>query len=164
MKYDLYNLTIELLKERGVNLNDIAQLVLLSQKKYYKTLTEQEALLNIQSVLKKREVQNVIITGIELDKLAEKKQLSSPLQEILMQDNPLYGVDEVMVLSICNLYGSIGFTNYGYLDKIKPLILEKIDKKVEGKCNVFLDDLVAAIAAAACSKIAHNYGWDIKLY
>lgn len=161
MKYELYDVTINLLKERGVELNDIADLVLFSQKKYYPNLTEDEALLNIQSVLKKREVQNVIITGIELDKLAEQKKLSSPLQEILMKDNPLYGVDEVMVLSICNLYGSIGFTNYGYLDKIKPLILKKIDEKVKGKCNVFLDDLVAAVAAAACSKIAHNNGWDI---
>lgn len=161
MKYELYDLTIELLKERGVKLEDIAELVLFSQKKYYPNLTKEEAINTVIRVLNKREVQNVIITGIELDKLAEKNMLSSPLQEILMKDNPLYGVDEVMVLSICNLYGSIGFTNYGYLDKMKPFILEKIDKKVKGKCNVFLDDLVAAVAAAACSKIAHNYGWEI---
>lgn len=76
---------------------------------------------------------------------------------MLTKDNPLYGIDEIMVFSIVNLYGSIGFTNYGYLDKLKPGILEEIDKKVEGRCNVFLDDLVGAIAAAACSKLAHNY-------
>lgn len=161
MKYDLYEISVNLLKERGVNIEDIADLVMFSQAKYFEDLTKEEAIFNVERVLRKREVQNVIITGIELDKLAEKNKLSSPLNDILNKDNPLYGVDEVMVLSICNLYGSIGFTNYGYLDKLKPLILEKIDKKVKGRCNVFLDDLVGAIAAAACSRLAHNRGYDI---
>ncbi|WP_277283157.1 phosphatidylglycerophosphatase A family protein [Sneathia sanguinegens] len=161
MKYELYDLTISLIEQRGVKIRDIAELVLISQKKYYKNLTIEEAEFNVERVLRKREVQNVIITGIQLDKLAEEGKISSPLDKILMEDNPLYGVDEIMALSICNIYGSIGFTNYGYLDKLKPGILEKIDKKVEGKCNVFLDDLIGAVAAAACSRLAHNYGWEI---
>lgn len=162
MKYDLYDLSIKLLEQRGVKLDDIANLVIFSQKKYYPDITKEEAMFNIQRVLKKREVQNVIVTGIQLDILAEKKLLMSPLQEILEEDNPLYGVDEVIVLSICNLYGSIGFTNYGYIDKVKPLILSEIDKKIDGRCNVFLDDLVGAIAAAACSRLAHNRDANIK--
>lgn len=159
MCYDLYDKVLILLKERGVKIEDIAELVIYSQKKYYPDLEMSEAIFNVKRVLGKREVQNVILTGIELDKLAEEKKLSSPLLELLEKDNPLYGVDEVMVLSICNIYGSIGFTNYGYLDKVKPLILGEIDKKVEGKCNVFLDDLVGAVAAAACSRLAHNRGY-----
>ena len=161
MKYELYDLTISLIEQRGVKIRDIAELVLISQKKYYKDLTIEEAEFNVERVLRKREVQNVIMTGIQLDKLAEEGKISSPLDKILMEDNPLYGVDEIMALSICNIYGSIGFTNYGYLDKLKPGILEKIDKKVEGKSNVFLDDLIGAVAAAACSRLAHNYGWEI---
>lgn len=157
MDYDLYKNSIDLLKERGVSLKDIAKLVIFSQKKYYPELKENEAIDAIHSVLKKREVQNVIMTGIELDKLAEKRLLTSPFQEIMDKDNPLYGVDEVIILSILNLYGSIAFTNYGYLDKVKPYILEDLNEIKEGVCNVYLDDIVAAIAAAACSKYAHNH-------
>lgn len=161
MKYDLYDEAVSLLESRGVKIEDIAELVIYSQKKYYPDLTLEEACFNVKRVINKREVQNVIVTGVELDILAEKNMLSETLTNILMKDNPLYGVDEVMALSICNVYGSIGFTNYGYLDKKKPLILDKIDKKVKGRCNVFLDDLVGAIAAAACSRLAHNRGYEL---
>lgn len=157
MRKDYYEESIQLLEERGVTITDIAEIVLQSQRQYVPTLTIEDAKENVRSVLRKREVQNVLLTGIELDKLTEQKKLSPSLQRLLEMDNPLYGVDEVLVLSICNIYGSIGLTNYGYLDKAKPLILSELDKKIEGKCNVFLDDLVAAIAAAACSRIAHNY-------
>lgn len=39
MKYELYDLTISLIEQRGVKIRDIAELVLISQKKYYKDLT-----------------------------------------------------------------------------------------------------------------------------
>ena len=39
-------------------------------------------------------------------------------------------------------------------------VLEKLNENHEGVCNVFLDDIVGAIAAAACSKIAHNHESD----
>ena len=116
MKYDLYEYCIDLLSQRGVTIDAMAELVLFSQKKYYPSLTMEDATYAIQRVLKKREVQNVIMTGIELDKFAEEKKLSDPFQKIMEKDNPLYGIDEVIVFSILNLYGSIGFTNYGYLD------------------------------------------------
>ncbi len=71
-------------------------------------------------------------------------------------DEPLYGCDEVLTFSITNLYGSIGFTNYGYIDKTKPGILKWLNDKSTGKINVFLDDLVGAVAAAAASRLAHT--------
>ncbi|MFW6272649.1 MAG: phosphatidylglycerophosphatase A, partial [bacterium] len=73
--------------------------------------------------------------------------------------NPLYGIDEILVLSIVNVYGSIGFTNFGYVDKLKPGIIGTLDEagKASNKCNTFLDDIVGAIAAAAASSIAHNF-------
>lgn len=107
-------------------------------------------------MLAKREVQNAIITGVELDKLAEANQLSEPLLSILKTDQGLYGIDEILALSIVNLYGSIGFTNYGYLDKTKPGIVDKLNHKDGNSCHTFLDDIVSAIAAAAASRIAHN--------
>ena len=137
----------DLLKERGVQLEDIADLVMHLQNKYIPHLTQSECLENVEAVLTKREVQNAIITRIAL---------SQPLQSILMTDEGLYGIDEIMGLSIVNLYGTIGFTNYGYLDKSKPGIIAKLNSKDGVHCHTFLDDIVCAIAAAAASRIAHN--------
>lgn len=158
MKSDqqLQEVSYQLLAERGVHLNVIAQLVLSLQNKYIPSLTLEECLDNIQAVLKKREVQNAIITGIEMDKLAEQNQLSQPLLDILKADEGLYGIDEILALSIVNLYGSIGFTNYGYLDKEKPGIIASLNSKDGKSCHTFLDDIVCAIAAAAASRLAHN--------
>jgi phosphatidylglycerophosphatase A len=106
--------------------------------------------------LSKREVQNAILTGIQLDILAEEGKLGEPLQSIIATDESLYGVDEILAFSIVNIYGSIGFTNYGYIDKQKPGILEKLNDKSSGQCHTFLDDIVGAIAAAASSRLAHR--------
>lgn len=148
--------TYQLLAERGVTVESIAELVMFTQQPYSPNLTIEACIDSVHSVLSKREVHNAIITGIELDKLAEQQQLSQPLQDIVLYDTGLFGIDEILALSIVNLYGSIGFTNYGYLDKVKPGIIKTLDNKTEGRCNTFLDDLVGAVAAAAAGRIAHN--------
>lgn len=145
----------ELLFSRGVTLADMAELVFFLQKDYVTDLTLEMCQENIEAVLLKREVQNTIITGIQLDILAEEKKLLSPLQEILEEDEGLYGIDEIMALSIVNVYGSIGFTNYGYIDKVKPGILKELNAHDGKHVHTFLDDIVGAIAAAAASRIAH---------
>ncbi|USG66817.1 phosphatidylglycerophosphatase A [Brevibacillus ruminantium] len=150
-----YEVTLELLQQRGVQIDDIAEIVLFLQKDYFPYLTLDDCRESVQAVLRKREVQNALMTGIQLDMLAEKKQLFSPLQEIIEKDESLYGIDEVMALAIVNLYGSIGFTNYGYVDKIKHGKLKQLNDKRFG-VHTFLDDLAGAIAAAASSRIAHR--------
>jgi phosphatidylglycerophosphatase A len=145
----------ELLVERGVTLEDIAELVYYLQSKYHESLSMDDCLYNVDRVLEKREVQNAILTGIQLDKLAEKKMLEEPLQTTIEIDEGLYGVDEIIAFSIVNVYGSIGFTNYGYIDKQKPGILQRLNDKSTGECHTFLDDIVGAIAAAASSRLAH---------
>ncbi|SDM95474.1 Phosphatidylglycerophosphatase A [Fictibacillus solisalsi] len=147
---------MRLLTERGVTLKDIAELVYFLQVPYHPDLELSVCLHNVERVVAKREVQNAILTGIQLDMLAEKKLLEGPLQEILERDESLYGIDEVIALSIVNIYGSIGFTNYGFIDKQKPGILEKLNDKSSGKVHTFLDDIVGAIAAAASSRLAHR--------
>jgi len=79
---------------------------------------------------------------------------------MLKNDYGLYGIDEILALAIVNVYGSIGFTNFGYVDKVKPGIMARLDEegKKQEKCHTFLDDIVGAIAAAAASSIAHRYG------
>ncbi|MFE8702345.1 phosphatidylglycerophosphatase A [Cytobacillus sp. FJAT-54145] len=144
------------LHERGVEIQDIADLVYYLQEKYHPDLQMEECVLNVERVLSKREVQNAILTGIQLDIFAEKGLMEEPLQSIVGSDEGLYGVDEVLAFSIVNVYGSIGFTNYGYIDKMKPGILKDLNDKSSGKCHTFLDDIVGAIAAAASSRLAHR--------
>lgn len=154
----LEELVIQKINERGVTLEQIAELTYFLQSNYYEGLTLEVCLHNVKAVLKKREVQNAVLTGIRLDELAEMNLLGEPLQEMVDHDYSLYGIDEVLAFSILNVYGSIGFTNYGYIDKLKPGILGEVDKKgkAEGCCQTFMDDLVGAIAAAAASRIAHR--------
>ena len=153
---EMNKIAIEMIQKRGVELDDIADLVLSLQIKYYPELTKEICLENIEAVLKKRETVHAVLTGIALDEIAEKKGLPEPLQSIVESDEGLFGIDEIIPLSIVNVYGSIGLTNYGYLDKEKIGILKELDEMKGGKVHTFLDDLIAAIAAAAASRIAHS--------
>ncbi|WP_053218766.1 phosphatidylglycerophosphatase A family protein [Virgibacillus senegalensis] len=144
------------LVDRGVTMDDIADLVYYLQNKYHEDLTLEQCKHHVDRVLSKREIQNAILTGIQLDVLAEQKKLEEPLQHTIEIDESLYGVDEIIAFSIVNVYGSIGFTNYGYIDKQKPGILKKLNDKSSGECHTFLDDIVGAIAAAASSRLAHS--------
>lgn len=149
------NPAVRLLAERGVSLEAIAQIVCQIQQGYYPGLTPEECLRGVQRVVEKREVQYAVLTGIALDVLCERGLLPQPLQDIVREDNFLYGIDEILALSITNVYGSIGLTNFGYLDKTKPGVIGELDTS-DGNINTFLDDLVAGIAAAAAAKIAHQ--------
>ena len=154
----MYEKCVKLLEERGVTLDDIAELVLFLQGKYHPDVLKDEVLLMVKGVIAKREVQHAILTGIMIDKIAESDvEMDADLRRILLADESLYGIDEVLAYGICNLYGSIALTNYGYIDREKPGILANIND--HGKqCNVYLDDIVGAIAASAASKIAHTHG------
>jgi phosphatidylglycerophosphatase A len=149
---------IELIASRGVSLKDIAEVTFLIQKDYFLDLTIEFCIENVKKVLEKTEVQHVVFTGIALDELAEQNRLPQPLQKIVESDMGLYGVDEILALGIVNIYGSIGLTNFGYVDKAKVGIIQELDNigKNSKKCMTFTDDIIGAIAAAAASRIAHN--------
>ncbi len=148
---------LALLKERGVITEQIAEIVYILQKPYVANLCLSQCLACVHSVLAKREVQYTLFTGIVLDMLAEQDQLPEPLLSVLKSDEPLYGVDETLALGIINLYGTIGLTTFGHLDKTKPGVVGILNACRHGKrVHTFLDDLVAGIAAAASSKIAHD--------
>lgn len=145
----------EMINDRGVSINDIAELVYYLQSSYHEHLSMKDCIYNVNQVLGKREVQHAILTGIQLDKLAEQNKLEQPLQKIIETDESLYGIDEIVAFSIVNVYGSIGFTNYGFIDKQKPGILKHLNDKSTGEVHTFLDDIIGAIAAAASSRLAH---------
>ena len=151
---------IELLESRGVTVNDLADCARFLQADYHVDLKKEELLESVMSVLSKREVQNAIMTAIELDVAAEQGYMKDKdLASILRRDEGLYGVDEVLAYGICNLYGSIALTNFGFIDKKKYGIIAKLneDGKDTGVVNTFIDDIVGAIAASAASRFAHRW-------
>ena len=157
---DYRNKCIELLESRGVTIDDIADCARFLQADYHVDLKKEELLESVMSVLSKREVQHAIMTAIELDLLAEEKKLhDKDLQAILTRDEGLYGVDEVLAYGICNLYGSIALTNFGFIDKKKYGIIAKLNDegKDTGRVNTMIDDIVGAIAASAASRFAHRW-------
>jgi phosphatidylglycerophosphatase A len=147
---------IKALAARGVLLGPIAEIVLELQSPYDSALRLEQCLEAVDRVLDKREVQHAILTGLTLDVLAERCDLPEPLLSLIREDEPLYGIDEILALSIVNVYGSVGLTSFGYLDKAKTGILERLNRPVAGTINTFLDDLVAALAAAAGARLAHQ--------
>lgn len=148
------------LAKRGVTLSDIAAIVHDLQLSHCPGLTFDDCLESVRKVLAKREVQQAVLTGIAVDVMAEKGLLPEPLLTIVVDDDPLFGVDEILALAITNVYGSIGLTNFGYLDREKPGLLARLNNggKSRGEVHTFLDDLVAGVAAAAAAKIAHGRG------
>lgn len=143
------------LNKRGVTVQQIADIVYKLQKPYNAQLQIEACVESVYAVLNKREVQYTLYTGIALDELAERKLLPEPLQSIMEADESLYGVDETLALGIVHVYGMIGLTSFGYLDKEKMGIIRTLNDDRNG-IHVFLDDLVAALAAAASARIAHQ--------
>lgn len=150
-----YLVALKLLEEEGIKLDDLAKIVYDIQKKYV-DITLELAKESILKVLSKREVVFAMMVGIEIDRQARKKGLlNKELENLILTDEPLFGIDEVLAYSICNIYGSIALTNFGYLDKIKPGIIGKINND-KSKCNTFMDDILGAICASAASRFAHR--------
>jgi phosphatidylglycerophosphatase A len=145
-----------LLKERGVEIKDIAEIVYEMQAPYTPGLQMETCVDSVNAVLEKREIQHALLVGIELDKLAESNSLSEPLQSIVASDEGLFGIDETIALGAVFGYGSIAVTTYGHLDKKKVGIIERLDTKMGSGIHTFLDDLVASIAANASSRLAHR--------
>jgi len=147
---------LKALEDRGVSITDIADIVFEMQYEFNKTLTMEECIESVQRVLMKREIQHAILVGVELDRLAEAKKLSEPLQSLIEQDEGLFGVDETIAFGAVLGYGSIAVTTFGHLDKNKIGIIRELDNKAGNRVHTFLDDMVASIAANAASRIAHR--------
>lgn len=153
----MYQKCIDLLESRGVDMQSMVDCVVYLQKDFLKDIDEAKIRTNIVSVINKREVQHAILTGIHLDIATESQDFGGEvLNDIIRNDAGLYGIDEVLAYGICNLYGSIALTNFGYIDRVKPGIIGELNSHTNGTCNTFLDDIVGAIAASAASKLAHG--------
>lgn len=162
MSYSSKN--IEALKRRGVTLDDIVDLVIFLQKNYIDNIDSirDEITNDLIEILEKREVYHAIMTGIALDIAVDEGHLfDKDLAKSIKDDYGLYGLDEVVAYGIVNLYGSIAMTNFGYIDKLKPGIIGKVNDD-HSQCNTFLDDIIGALAASGASKLAHTHKQEIK--
>lgn len=150
---------IALLQSRGVSLDEIVDCVYFLQQEYHENLDKKILMESVLSVLDKREVQFALMTAIELDVMTEKKRFENKnLESVIARDEGLFGTDEVLAYGICNLYGSIALTNFGFIDKQKYGVVARLNEEGKQglKCHTFLDDMVEAIAAAAASRFAHS--------
>lgn len=152
-----YEFVSHALAHKGITYKEIAEITYNLQIKYVPQLTVAECEAETKEVLHKRELLNNAMVALELDRLATEGQLKEPLQSIVANDAGVFGVDEGLALNMANIYGTIGVTNYGYVDKVKEGIIKKLDEDKSGVVNTFIDDLVGAIAAAVAAKIAHKY-------
>lgn len=82
-----------------------------------------ECIATIVDVMHKRDYLSTAMIMLDLDRLAERHGLSEPLDSIVRADAGVFGVDEDLALSIATLYGPIGATNFGYLDRVKKGII-----------------------------------------
>lgn len=151
-----YEFVVHRLEERGVNLEELAKIVYETQKSFEPDLTIKECQKFLIDTMHKRELLNSTMVALELDRLTEEGKVDEPLASIIKNDAGVFGVDETLALQIANIYGTIGTTNFGYFDRVKSGIIAKFDHdKVH--VNTFVDDILAAIVAAVCGKIVHQY-------
>lgn len=160
---EMTRLCVEALKSRGVEVDDIAMIAFKQQGKYTDNIKFETCRESVLKVLSLRDIFHHVLLSVEIDRLAERKMLSSPIQDIIESDLGLFGVDEVLGLDVARLYGVIGMTNFGDIDVNKHGIVRKLneDGKKEGIVHTFLDDIVGAIAAAASTRVAQVINEDL---
>lgn len=152
---ELYDWVLNELHKRNINNETIGEIAYNMQHQYLPHLTVEDFGAQLDEVLKKREVLNILATGFALDNLANEGLLPEPLQTIVKEDAGVYGVDETISLALSQLYGSIAVTNYGYEDKKKLGIAAKLDNS-NGQVNTFADDLALALALAVIGRCGHG--------
>lgn len=152
-----HELVMNELGRRGITMKTIAEIAFELQKDFYPAAQIEEFYDAANEVLHKREVLNNAMVALELDRLATEDKLQQPLQNIVANDSGVFGVDEALAVSIANIYGTIGVTNFGYLDRVKNGVIKDLDTQKDGRVNTFIDDLVGALAAAVAAKMAHQY-------
>ncbi len=158
---ELYDWVLNELHKRHINNETIGEIAYEMQHQYLPELTVEDFGKELDEVLKKREVLNILATGFALDNLAQDGLLPEPLQSIVANDSGVFGVDEGLSLSLSQLYGSIAVTNYGFTDKDKPGIAAQLDNS-NGQVNTFADDLALALASAVIGRCGHGSKLELE--
>lgn len=152
---EMFELNRDRLLERGVTIQEIAEIAFKQQSRYNKNVSMKTCVESVEKVLTYRDIFHLVQLSIEIDRLTEEGLFRSPIQEIMRADLGMFGIDELFGLDIASYYGVIGQTNFGDIDVNKPGVVKRLNE--EGKkesCHTFLDDVVGALAAAASTRVA----------
>lgn len=160
---EMFEMNKKTLEKRGVSIEAIAEISYMQQSKYTEGISRAICIESVEKILSLRDVFHHVQLACEIDRLAEKKLLQGPIQDIIYEDLGLFGIDETMGLDVAGLYGTIGQTNFGDIDVNKPGIVKRLNDagQEEGICHTFLDDIVGAIAAAASTRVAQVMNEEI---
>jgi len=163
-RQEMLDINRETLKERGVKLEDIADIAYQQQSKYSSDVKYSDCMESVEKILSLRDVFHLLQLGVEIDRLTEEGMFKGPIQDIMRHDLGVFGIDEILGIDIARLYGSIGQTNFGDIDVNKPGVVHRLNeegKDLTGRCHTFLDDIVGSIAAAASTRVAQIISEDI---
>ncbi len=154
---EMLRMNVETLKERGVSVEQIADIAFAQQSKWTDQISMQDCIDSVEKILSLRDTFHILQLGAEIDRLTEENLIREPLREILNSDLGMFGIDELFGLELAGIYGTIGKTNFGDIDVNKPAVVAELNyggKKDKTKCHTFLDDIVGAIGAAASTRVA----------
>ena len=154
---EMFKLNKERLEERGVKIEDIAIIAFKQQGKYNPEIKMEDCVESVEKILSYRDIFHIVQLAIEIDRVTEEGGFRSPIQDIMRADLGMFGIDEILGLSIAQMYGTIGQTNFGDIDVNKPGIVKVLNdhgKPGSNECHTFLDDVVGALAAAASTRVA----------
>jgi len=154
---EMFAMNVEILKQRGVAIDEIAKIAFMQQSKWNPNISYLECKESVEKILSLRDVFHILQLGAEIDRLTEQKAFKGPIQEIMASDLGMFGIDELFGLELAGMYGTIGKTNFGDIDVNKPGVVARLNEDGKGDkpaCHTFLDDIVGAIAAAASTRVA----------
>lgn len=157
---EMKRINIETLKNRGVEVQEIAEIAYKQQSRYNEGIKMKDCLESVYKILSLRDIFHIVQLSAEIDRIAEIDGFRGPIQEIIREDLGVFGVDEVLGLNVAGLYGAIGETNFGDIDVNKPGVVDRLNEEGKipgGMCHTFMDDIVGAIAAAASTRVAQIY-------
>ena len=154
---EMYELNVKKLESRGVSIDDIAEIAYRQQSRFTPDVSMREIVESVQKILSYRDIFHMVQLGCEIDRLVEEKAFQGPIQDIILEDLGLFGVDELFGLEIAGIFGTVGKTNYGEIDVNRPLKIRELNEMrniKRGTCHTFLDDIVGAIAAGASTRVS----------
>jgi len=155
---DLQAFVLGYFEDNRIELREIVNAVIENQKRYYQDLDRVEVLRALDAILSKRDVLQAISVAINLDELAEQGLLLGPLQELVSNDYPFYGVDEGIAMLIGMENGPIALSNFGFQDVVKSGVAKRLDEeqKKTGRVRTHIDDVVSALVSSTAAKVSHT--------
>ncbi|OIK86121.1 phosphatidylglycerophosphatase A [Oenococcus oeni] len=141
--------SIKRLLKRGVSLNDIYKLTSDFLLQHYHFSAKNEQIVKALSiVLKRDEVNDIILTALYMDEAAETMPDSEPLKGRLSRDANGHNVDEILAIGLASQFGAAATVHYGWLDNEKPGLIGVLNDKTDS-INVYIDDILAALVASS---------------